>query len=161
MRCHSCKKIITDEKMKIYYNGTHKVFCGKDCCIAFLNTEKQKTDRSCLYKTICRVFSLPTISKKLIMEAERLKNDGITYKNLAAVLHYMYEVKKMWIGSPTLYYVKDNLEEARLYYQNISEKEKQVERVKQMLENQPKQVNIIKPNYNKRKSGIKVNPSEV
>lgn len=161
MRCHSCKNAV-NEQTKIYYNGTRKVFCCKECCLKYCFAEKQKAERNALYKTICRVFNLPTISKKLIMEAERLKNEGVTYKNLSATLHYMYDVKKIWIGSPTLYYVKENLEEARKYYQTLEEKEQQVERIKNMLANQPKQNNIIKPTYNnKRNSRIKINPSEV
>lgn len=82
-----------------------------------------------------------------------------------AILHYLYEIKKIRIYSPTLYYVSMYADEAKEYYLNIKVNEKKAEEsITRIKTNKPITNTIIKPNYHKssvRKSKLKIDPNLV
>ena len=158
IRCKTCKKQIDCSEEMIYYNGKDSYFCSSTCFTSFLSAEVEKEKRNKLYKQICLIFNIPAMTPKLFTEVKRVcEKEGLTYHNLSLVLHYMYDIKKIPIYGPTLYYVNQYVEEAKRYYANLKEKQN---RAKEMIEkNNSTQSKIIKPNYknNRRNTGLKIN----
>lgn len=161
-KCENCKKQFEDNQ-GFFYNGRNVQFCSSDCFTSFLSEEKEREARDLLYETICRIFGLASVTKKLYAEVKRLKDeDGIPYKVISATLHYIYDIKKKKIYSPTLYYVPEHVDEARQYYQSIGEKRREAERIKSIEDHRKSKVKIAIPNYKvKRNSGLKIDPSKV
>lgn len=160
MRCATCKKLV-NEKQMIVYSGMGICFCSQACYTSFLSKEKEKEDRNFLYKEICRIFGISKLDEKLFAQVKRLKeNEKLTYKNIAAVLHYMYDIQRLTIYSPTLYYVPDYIDKAKQYYQSL--KERQAQTVKAIAEMKALPTKTVRPNYNnKRVSRLKIDPSKV
>lgn len=161
LKCKTCGKICSNDAV-IAYNGKDVYFCSESCFTSFLRKEKEQEDRNFCYATISRIFGVRPLTPKLFAEVKRTcENEGLTYKNLAAILHYMYEVKQIAIHSPTLYYVPQYIQEAKEYYQKIALREKQAAILIQ--KDKERNISIVKPNYktNKRKTGLKINPEDV
>lgn len=159
IRCKVCRKQC-EENTLVAYNEQH--FCGAECFTSFLRKEKEQEDRNFCYAAISRIFGVRPLTPKLFAEVKRTcENEKLTYKNLAAVLHYMYEVKQIPIYSPTLFYVPQYVEEAKEYYQKIALREKQAAALIQ--KDKERNSVVVKPNYknNKRTLGIKINPDDV
>lgn len=161
MRCVTCKKLIEGENF-IVYNGKGVASCSTACFASFLSAEKEKEDRNYLYKTICRIFYIKEMTGKLYAEVKRTKEEhNLTYKNMAAILHYMYDIKGVKVYSPTLFYLPQYINEARDYYLTLHRREEQAAEAIKKNSNLP--TRIIKPNYNgkTRKTGLKINPEDV
>ena len=161
MRCVTCKKLIEGENF-IVYNGKGVASCSAACFASFLSAEKEKEDRNYLYKTICRIFYIKEMTGKLYAEVKRTKEEhNLTYKNMAAILHYMYDIKGVKVYSPTLFYLPQYINEARDYYLTLHRREEQA--VEAIKKNSNLPTRIIKPNYNgkTRKTGLKINPEDV
>ena len=161
MRCVTCKKLIEGENF-IVYNGKGVASCSAACFASFLSTEKEKEDRNYLYKTICRIFYIKEMNGKLYAEVKRTKEEhNLTYKNMAAILHYMYDIKGVKVYSPTLFYLPQYIDEAKEYYLTLHRREEQAAEAIKKNSNLPSR--IIKPNYNgkTRKTGLKINPEDV
>ena len=161
MRCVTCKKTLKEDAMFVY-NGRGIASCSSECFASFLSAEKEKEDRNFLYKEICRIFNIPEMNGKLYAEVKRtMETHKLTYKNLAAVLHYMYDIAGMKKYSPTLFYVPQYIARAKNYYQQIRERE--VTAVEAIKKNENRTNKIVKPNYNgkTRKQGLKINPEDV
>lgn len=161
-RCIYCKKVIQGAE-KIVYNGLNESFCSLHCFLKHLEKEKERNEYNFLYKTICRIFHLNQVTPKLFAEIKRLKeNEHLTYKQISAILHYMYDIKELTIYSPTLYYVTQYIEDSKNYYNTIKLRELQAK--KSIEENSKLPTRIIKPNYNyknKRNNGLKINPDNI
>ena len=162
MRCETCKKLVDSQRM-IVYNGKNVSFCSQTCYTSFLYLEKEKEDRNFLYKEICRIFGIGKMTDKLYSQVKRLKeNEKLTYKNIANILHYMYDIKQMPIYSPTLYYVPEHKDSAKEYYHNLKKRELQAAKAIAAAKEQELPTRTVKPNYkNKRSSGLKIDPSMV
>lgn len=160
MRCAMCKKLV-DEKQMIVYNGKDICFCNQTCYTSFLSKEKEKEDHDFLYKEICRIFGINKLDEKLFAQIKRLKEkNGLSYKNITAVLHYMYDIQHLTIYTPTLYYVPDYIDKAKQYYQSL--RERQAKTVKAIAEMKTMPTKTVRPNYNnKRVSRLKIDPSKV
>lgn len=160
IRCKVCNKECTAENMATY--GPDVYCCSYECFTSFLRKEKEQEDRKFCYSTISSIFGVRPLTPKLLAEVKRVcENEHLTYRNLAAVLHYMYEVKHLPIYSPTLYYVPQHIEAAKEYFlTNQRREEKAAELIKKDKE---RNSSIVKPNYkiNKRKTGLKINPEDV
>ena len=162
-KCKVCKKQCVEDSMFVY-NGLDVYCCSEECFTSFLCKEKEKESRNLCYATISRIFGVRPLTGKLLAEVKRTcENEGLSYKQLASVLHYMYEVKRIPIFSPTLYYVPKYVDEARDYFAAIAVKEKDVQRVAAHDKKLKETSSIVKPNYNlkKRKTGLKINPEDV
>lgn len=160
MKCATCKKIVNEKEM-IVYNGKDVYFCSKTCYTSFLSKEKEKEDRNFLYKEICRIFGIGQMTDKLYAQVKRLKeNEKLTYKNISAILHYMYDVQHLTVYSPTLYYVPEYIDKAKQYYQSLKEREQKT--IKAIAEMKAMPQKVVRPNYNgKRNSRLKIDPNEV
>lgn len=160
-RCKVCKKQCAEDKV-FYYSGLDVCCCSEDCFTSFLSKEKEKEDRNFCYSTISRIFGVRPLTPKLLAEVKRARErEGLTYKNLASTLHYMYEIKHLPIYSPTLYYVPQHIEAAKEYFLSIQRKEEQAAAL--IKKDKERNSSIVKPNYktNKRKTGLKINPEDV
>ena len=159
LRCKTCRKQCSENTV-ITHNGLY--FCCEECFTSFLIKEKEQEDRNYCYATISRIFGVRPLTPKLFAEVKRTcENEKLTYKNLAAVLHYMYEVKQIPIYSPTLFYVPQYVEEAKEYYKTIQTRIDQAEEL--IKKDKERNSVVVKPNYknNKRTLGIKINPEDV
>ena len=160
-KCKVCGKQCI-EKSEFYYSGLDVHCCSEQCFTSFLSKEKLKEDRNFCYATISRIFGVKPLTPKLLAEVKRTcEKEQLTYKNLAAILHYMYEIKNIPIYSPTLYYVPHHKDAAKAYFQSLQQKEK--ESVELIKKDKERNSSIVKPNYktNKRKTGLKINPEDV
>lgn len=159
-RCKVCKKQCAENSMFVY--GPDVYCCSEQCFTSFLNGEKEKEDRNFCYAAISRIFGLRPLTPKLFAEVKRLReNEKLTYRNIASVLHYMYEIKHLPIYSPTLYYVPQHIEAAREYFLSLKQKEKDAAAL--IKKDRERNSSIVKPNYklNQRKIGLKINPEDV
>lgn len=161
MLCRICKKEIPPDSG--YYYGTSEGCCSSKCFGSFLESQKKQEQRDQLYELIQRIFYTTEIPTKIFIQAERIKKDyNLSDNQLRAVLHYMYDIKKISVYGPTLYYVKDYIDEAREYYNEIKEKN---QRANALIEKQKEQViqKVVKPNYKqkKRKNKLAVDLDEV
>ena len=160
LRCKVCKKQCAENSMFVY--GLDVYCCSEQCFTSFLNGEKEKEDRNFCYSAISRIFGVYPLTAKLLAEVKRTcESENLTYKNLAAILHYMYEIKHLPIYSPTLYYVPQYIESAKEYFLSLKQKEAQSAAL--IKKNKERNSSIVKPNYktNKRKTGLKINPEDV
>ena len=160
LRCKVCKKQCAENSMFVY--GLDVYCCSERCFTSFLNGEKEKEDRNFCYSAISRIFGVRPLTPKLFAEVKRLhENEKLSYRNIASVLHYMYEIKHLPIYSPTLYYVPQYIESAKEYFLSLKQKEAQSAAL--IKKNKERNSSIVKPNYkiNKRKTGLKVNPEDV
>ena len=124
-RCKVCGKQCTEETVYAY-TGLDVYCCSEQCFTSFLVKEKEKEDRNFCYATISRIFGVKPLNGKLLAEVKRVReNEGLTYKNLAAILHYMYDIKHVPIYSPTLYYVPQHIEAAKEYFLANKKREEQ------------------------------------
>lgn len=163
MNCKYCKKAV-NEATKLYYSGKKLTFCSEECFQSYLESSKEEMARRKVYKLICDIFSIEQLDGKLLSQLKNIRKEGLSYNRIAAVLHYMYEIKCIKVTTPTLFYVKDYIEEAKNYYQEIAEKESRAETLKNKQEEQMRHTTIIKPNYSntKRKGKVlKIDPSQV
>lgn len=161
IKCKVCKKQCNEEKVFVY-NGMDVYCCSEECFTSFLNKEKVKEDRNFCYATISRIFGVYPLTAKLLAEVKRTcESENLTYKNLAAILHYMYEIKHLPIYSPTLYYVPQHINAAKEYYLSLKQREEEAEKL--IKKDKERNSSIVKPNYktNKRKTGLKINPEDV
>lgn len=160
LRCKVCKKQCAENSMFVY--GLDVYCCSEQCFTSFLNGEKEKEDRNFCYSAISRIFGVRPLTPKLFAEVKRLhENEKLSYRNIASVLHYMYEIKHLPIYSPTLYYVPQYIESAKEYFLSLKQKEAQSAAL--IKKNKERNSSIVKPNYkiNKRKTGLKINPEDV
>ena len=160
MRCATCK-LAVNETRKIVYSGKNICFCSQTCYASFLSKEKENEDRNFLYKTICRVFGITTMDAKLYAQVKKLKEkDNLSYKNITAILHYMYDIRNMTVYSPTLYYVPEHIEEAKEYYLNLRAREARTAQA--IAETKALPTKVVRPNYGgTRTSKLKIDPSMV
>ena len=160
-RCKVCKKQCTEESMYVY-NGLDVYCCSEQCFTSFLNGKKEEEDRYYCYATIRRIFGIRPLTPKLFAEVKRTcETEKLSYRNLAAVLHYMYDIKHVPIYSPTLYYVPQHKDAAKEYFLSLKQKEKEAAAL--IKKDKERNSSIVKPNYktNKRKTGLKINPEDV
>ena len=160
-RCKVCGKQCTEETVYAY-TGLDVYCCSEQCFTSFLVKEKEKEDRNFCYATISRIFGVKPLNGKLLAEVKRVReNEGLTYKNLAAILHYMYDIKHVPIYSPTLYYVPQHIEAAKEYF--LANKKREEQAADLIMKDKERNSSIVKPNYktNKRKTGLKINPEDV
>lgn len=160
-KCKVCGKQCVDNEMFVY-NGMNIYCCSQQCFTAFLNKEKVKEDRNFCYATISRLFGVRPLTPKLLTEVKRTcEKEELSYKQLAAILHYMYEIKNIPIYSPTLYYVPQYKEAAKQYYLEIQQRKNAAAAI--IKKDKERKSSIVKPNYktNKRKTGLKINPEDV
>ena len=164
VKCEACKKEFREEEGFVFNKGDSKIYCCSDeCFTSYLTKRKEIEDRKLLYATVGRIFGITTYkSVKIMSEIKHTcEREHLAYKNLASVLHYMYEIKGIPIYSPTLYYVPQYKEEAAEYYREITRRAKQADEL--IKKDKARNSTVVKPNYNtnKRKTGLKIDPNDV
>lgn len=161
--CGVCGKACSDNTLYCY-SGLNKYFCSEACFTSFLKKEKEKEVRNECYATVSRIFNDYPLSQKMLAEIKRVcENCHLSYHQLSCVLHYMYDIKKMPIYNPTLYYVPQNVDEARQYYWDLAEKrQKAAELIEKAKKVEPAKVKIV-PNRNRqtRRTGLDFNIEDI
>ena len=153
-----CGKVYLDDC--IYYAGKNKHFCSADCFEAYLKQQKEIEDNNILQGEIKRIFGLKKLDGRMFQEIKRL-HEGyeLSYNNIALTLHYIYDIKKKAIFSPTLYYVPQFIAEAKNYYKNIEEQEQMA---KEMLTPDTSfGGRQITPNYGSKDNSLKISIKDV
>lgn len=158
MICDGCRKVYLDDC--VYYAGKNKHFCSAACFEAYLKKQKDIEDNHRLQGEIKRIFGLKKLDARMYQEISRLHESyNLSYNNIILILHYIYDIKKKYVFSPTLYYVPQFINEAKEYYKSI---ERQEQMAKEMLA--PEQAfsgRQITPNYGSKDSGLKISLKDV
>lgn len=165
IRCEVCGKNCSSETL-YYYSGLNTYCCSEACFTSFLKKQEEKEVRNECYAIVSRVFNSYPLSAKLLAEIKRMcENYDLSYRQLTCVIHYMYDIKKMPIYSPTLYYVPQNISEARQYYQELAQRKREAAAlIEEAKKKESEPIKVIIPNYNKkvsRKTGLKVNFEDI
>ncbi len=134
-KCYICKKTIAEypaNEGSVYYGGIDLWFCSLMCFDKQLAKQHAKEEKDSVYATLHRVFNYSgQFEDKIHFEIQRtMKDYNLSYKDLNRVLHYMYDIEKIPVYKPTLYYVKDHIYAARKYYQEIDRREEEMMRLK-------------------------------
>lgn len=131
-KCALCQKTITQENPQIYYNGVGAWLCSNECLTAYVKKHKELEDKDAVLATLHRVFDYDgQFESKIFVEIERVRKEhNLTYLQLNKVLHYMYDIQRIPVYRPTLYYVKDHVYAAQKYYQGIDKRQEDMERVR-------------------------------
>lgn len=142
MICKQCKCTITNNEYYIY-DPDETCYCSLECYQKRLAEEKDAEDRSFLYTTIRRIHNITFPSARMLGEIKLYREkQGISYRQQASILHYVYEVaqkERPWDGLNAIPKYRD---EARQYYEDIKKRRIQVEN---FVEPQP--VGQVLPSY--------------
>lgn len=140
IRCSQCKKTITTNNY-YYYDPDEIYCCSQECFKKFLQGEKEEEDRKFLYSTIRRIYRIAFPTPRMLGEIRNYKEkSGITYRQQAVILHYVYEIAKKenpWDGLLAIPKYKDEVKE---YYEAIKRRKNEVDN---FVENQPEQKIIV------------------
>lgn len=117
--CKECNKEIRDSNF--YYDDINdNYYCSRKCYQKLIEKEKEKEDKKVLIDTINRIFRLSQPSVRMFAEIKRFKEkEGLTYKQISSILHYIYDVKKVNPYTESLYLVSNYKDEAKKYYLDI------------------------------------------
>ena len=127
--CAQCKKRLGNNDY-IYYEKTAKKLCSQECMSLFLLTEKEKEDRYNLEKTICRLFNLTEVSMRIRRDIKNLtEKENLTFSQIGAILHYIYEVECKITYTDSLFYVSQYKDKAKAYYNENKQRKAQAEKM--------------------------------
>ena len=93
--CKECKKVISHTNY-YFIDVANAYLCSDACRQSYAKKEKEKEDRKFLYETVCRIFGLAKMPNgQQLAEIKRFKEkDNMTYRQMASILHYIYDVKE-------------------------------------------------------------------
>lgn len=151
--CKECKKQITDNNF-YFHDPSGGRFCSKVCLDKFILKEKEKDDKNHLWGTICRIFHVIKVPPRILGEIKRFRTkENLSYKQIDAIVHYLYDIKHEMPYGETIYKVPDFKEEAQAWYlKNNSHHE--------VIQEKPK-TRIVVPNYIQKKNIMEINPEDV
>lgn len=141
--CKECNKEIKGSNF--YYDDiNNNYYCSKSCYQKLIEKEKEKEDKKVLIDTINRIFRLSQPSVRMFAEIKRFREkEGLTYKQISSILHYIYDVKKVNPYVESLYLVSNYKDEAKKYYLDIK-----ANKIKILSSNQEKAaIRKSLPNY--------------
>ena len=153
--CSECKNRIVNKEFFVY-QATESYFCSHKCLMEFAKKEKEKEDKLHLWGTLCRIFHVITLSPRMLGEIKRFRDkEGLSYKQIDAIVHYMYDVEHIVPYGDTIYKVPQYIETARKWYQDNAAR-------KSAIVNIPTTGRIVKPNYEQsQRKKLIVNPDEI
>lgn len=151
--CQECKQQIENDKFYFYELGNY-YFCSDECIASFAEKEKEKMNTNLLFHTICRIFHVNEVPKRIWAEIERFnKKEGLSNKQIASIVHYMYDIKQLTPYKDTIYLVPKYKDEAKQWYIDNQSKKEIIKNVK---------TKQVIPDYNHKKTfGIILNPDDV
>lgn len=127
--CAQCKKRLGNNDY-IYYEKTAKKLCSQECMSLFLHAEKEKEDRSQLEKTICRIFNTKEVSMRIRRDIKNLiEKEKLTYSQISAILHYIYEIECKITYTDSLFYVAQYKDKAKAFYTENKARKAQAEKM--------------------------------
>lgn len=98
--------------------------CSQECREKYAKKEQEKEDKDFLWELIKRIFNVAKPTPQMLAEIKRFKNkDGISYRNQALILRYIYYVKNKPVYGSSLYLIGQTKDEAADYYRNVKEKD--------------------------------------
>lgn len=146
MKCEVCKKDCQADE-SAHYNGVGIQCCSPACWITYVNSQAKKESKDRLDKLLHTVFNYPQpFDSVFYMQMEKIcKEHGLSYGQLQKVIYYMYVIKHVPVYRPTLYYVKDYIQPAQKYYNELETKRKEYELYQQKKAAKPKPVEPPRP----------------
>lgn len=159
--CKECKKSITNAN---YYciDSRREYLCSEQCKNAFAKKEKDKEDKEFLYATISRIFGISSPNVQQLTELKRLREqDSLTNKQIASILHYVYDVKGFAPYGCSLTLVGKYKDEAKKWFE---ENKQRAERARQIAASTPvvmRRIEKVNTKRNKKRGLLQINPEEV
>lgn len=142
--CKECKNRIINDRFFLY-DATNDYFCSRECLLEFGKKEKEKEDRTHLYETVCRIFHILEVPPRILGEIKRFKDkEEMSYKQIDATLHYMYDVQQMTPYGETIYKVPEYKEAAKSWYEKNNMRKNDV--VTPIVKGR-----VVTPNYEQKK----------
>ena len=160
--CKECKKVISHTNY-YFIDIANAYLCSDACRQSYAKKEREKEDRKFLYETVCRIFGLAKMPNgQQLAEIKRFKEkDNMTYRQMASILHYIYDVKEYAPYGFSLYLIPKYQEEAKKWYKD---NEARAERAREIAAKQPTEMRrISKTNTsrNKKRGLLEINPEDV
>ena len=160
--CKECKKTIQHDNY-YYVDVAHAYLCCDACRFSYAKKEKEKEDRKFLYDTVCRIFNVGTFPNgQQLAEIKKLKEkENMTYRQIASILHYIYDVKEFTPYGHSLALVTKYQDKAKEYYQ---ENKQRAERAKEIANKQPvemRRISNTNTSRNKKRGILEINPEDV
>lgn len=158
--CCECKSIIKHDNY-YYIDPIKKYLCSSKCRESYAKKEKEKSDRAFLYEQIERIWNVTFPTGQQLAEIKRYcEKEGMTYRQIASVIHYIYDVCEKRPYGQSLYLVLQEKDAARNWYLENARREAQA---KQMANLAPAAARKVVPKVeNKRRGRLQeINPEDV
>lgn len=163
MVCRECGQTIPKESNTYFCVEPLNIYlCSEQCMRKHAEKEKEKEARNRMFRIICRLFSVTKPTPQMWGEIKRFREKNkLSYAKIAAILHYIYDVKGKIPYGKSLYLVPEYADAAEEYYQSMKTNNlRQLE----LMEQQPTKTRKINFDYStlNRKVGLKqINPDDV
>lgn len=159
--CKECKKVIDESTNYFCLEPTSTYLCSQECRLKYAKKEKEKEDRNKLYRQVGILFHMKFPCPQMLAEIKRFKEkENLSYSNMSATLHYIYDVLGKTPYGTSLYLIPQYADAAKKYYQ--ANKIRNLEALEK-LEKEPEISRIVIPSYKgKTKTTIKmISPDDV
>lgn len=145
--CRACGKAV-DEHHFYYYDPDKESYCSVECFQVVIKRLKEEQTRQYLYDTVKDIFHVAFPTTRMLGEIKRFKEkEGISYKQQALTLYYIYEIKQYARAGETLYLIPNYVKEAAEYYAGLRALMAEAEHAKERDEELREQATVVKPNY--------------
>ena len=159
--CKECKKTITHNNY-YYVDMTNEYLCSNSCKLAYAKKEKEKEDKNFLYDTIKRIFNISFPNVQQLTEIKRLREkEGMTNKQIASILHYIYDVKQLSPYGYSLTLVPRYKEEAKEWYMENQRRAHQAQEIAKKAPVVARRMEKINTTRDKKRGILEINPEDV
>lgn len=159
--CKECKKTITHNN---YYciDMTDEYLCSNDCKLSYAKKEKEKEDRNFLYDTIKRIFNISFPNPQQLAEVKRMREkEGMTNKQIASILHYIYDVKQLAPYGHSLTLVSRYKEEAKDWYMENQQRALHAQELAKKAPVAARRIEKVNTTRDKKRGILEINPEDV
>lgn len=145
--CKTCGKAVNETHF-YYYDPDKESYCSIECFQVVIKRLREEQTRQQLYDTVKDIFHVSFPSSRMLGEIKRFKEkEGISYKQQALTLYYIYEIKQYARPGDTLYLIPNYVKEAADYYAALKALTMEAEHAKERDEEMREQATVVKPNY--------------
>lgn len=159
--CKECKKVIDESTNYFCLEPTSTYLCSQECRIKYAKKEKEKEDRNKLYRQVGILFHMKFPCPQMLAEIKRFKEkENLSYSNMSATLHYIYDVLGKTPYGTSLYLIPQYADAAKNYYQENKLKN---QLALELMEKNEKKTRIVIPTINVKKTTTiqQINPDDV
>lgn len=159
--CKECKQTITHNNY-YYVDMTNEYLCSDKCRLSYAKKEKEKEDKEYLYETIERIFNISYPNVQQMTELKRFREkEGMTYKQISSILHYIYDVKQLAPYGYSLTLVPRYKEEAKAWYLENQRRAHQAQEVAKKTPAIGRRIEKINTTRDKKRGILEINPEDV